>query len=396
MATFTERLITTLIASQWCEQTNNHDPFRFGRQQPPSLAESMKRLIIQVFGKIGFIRRSRLKKIDRRALAQWAPHFSELDWLYATLADDESRSLLVQLIAYRLMGPKAVRLPLSTPDYWRRRSKLEKLADESNSVPLSFNNWKLNYHDLAEIGFPLRLYVRTNGVMALFELQQYACERAGIAVNRGDVVIDGGGCFGDTALYFSHIAGVTGRVYTFEFIPSNLQILEKNLRLNSNIARRVEVVQRPLWNKSGVPMFFTDDGPASRVSLSCPNSKSEPSTTSLSIDDFVEERALESVDFIKMDIEGAEGAALYGAEKTIRKFKPKLALSVYHQPQDFVQLARFIAKLGLGYRFYLDHFTIHAEETVLFASVPAIRQISNGQATVQSGESIDAHIKSGT
>ena len=369
MATFTERLLTTLLASQLIEQTNNHDPFRFGRQQRPSLAESVKRRILQVIRKAGFIRISRLKGVDRGALAQWAPLFSDLDWLYATLADDESRNLLVQLVAYRLMGPTAVRLPLSTAEYWRRRSELENLSDQSDSVPINFNNWKLNYHDLTEIGFPLRLYLRTSGVMQGFELQQYACKRAGIAASRGDVVIDGGGCYGDTALYFGSIVGATGRVYTFEFIPSNLQILEKNLALNSDIAQCIEVIQHPLWSTSGVPMFVTDNGPASRVSLSLPSPESTPATTSFSIDDFVKDQALDRVDFIKMDIEGAEPEALHGAEQTLKMYKPNLALCVYHQPKDFVRLARFIAGLGLGYKFFLDHFTIHAEETVLFASV---------------------------
>ena len=68
-----------------------------------------------------------------------------------------------------------------------------------------------------------------------------------------------------------------------------------------------------------------------------------------------------------MDIEGSELAALQGAEQTLRKFKPKLAVSVYHALQDFWTIPQYLNQLGLGYRFYLRHFTIHAEETVLFA-----------------------------
>ena len=71
-----------------------------------------------------------------------------------------------------------------------------------------------------------------------------------------------------------------------------------------------------------------------------------------------------------MDIEGAELKALHGAESTLRKFRPKLAISVYHQLVDIVEIPRYLARLGLEYKFYLGHYTIHLEETVLYA-IPA-------------------------
>ena len=92
----------------------------------------------------------------------------------------------------------------------------------------------------------------------------------------------------------------------------------------------------------------------------------------ISIDDFVIERKLSRVDFIKMDIEGAELCALKGAERTIRAFKPKLAISLYHRDTDFTEIPDHLNKLGLGYKFFLDHFTVHGEETILFAA-PSVR-----------------------
>ena len=68
-----------------------------------------------------------------------------------------------------------------------------------------------------------------------------------------------------------------------------------------------------------------------------------------------------------MDIEGSELAALQGAEQTLRQFKPNLAISIYHKFADFFEIPSYLHGLGLGYRFYLDHYTIHAEETVLYA-----------------------------
>jgi len=91
-----------------------------------------------------------------------------------------------------------------------------------------------------------------------------------------------------------------------------------------------------------------------------------PTTT---IDEAVAKGSAPRVDFIKMDIEGSELSALLGSEATIRRWRPKLAISLYHRPEDFFSIPSWIDSLGVEYRFYLDHYSIHHEETVLFAAV---------------------------
>jgi len=68
-----------------------------------------------------------------------------------------------------------------------------------------------------------------------------------------------------------------------------------------------------------------------------------------------------------MDIEGSEPKALGGVEQTIRRHRPKLAIAIYHSVRHFSSLPNWINGLNRGYRFYVDHFSIHAEQTVLFA-----------------------------
>jgi ABC-type thiamine transport system substrate-binding protein len=87
------------------------------------------------------------------------------------------------------------------------------------------------------------------------------------------------------------------------------------------------------------------------------------------IDEIVETKKLDRVDFIKMDIEGAEPEALKGAEAVIKQFSPKLAITVYHSFSHFWELPRLIHRFNSDYKFYLRHFTIHAGETVLFAAL---------------------------
>jgi hypothetical protein len=90
-------------------------------------------------------------------------------------------------------------------------------------------------------------------------------------------------------------------------------------------------------------------------------------TITTTIDDTVRELGLPRVDFIKMDIEGAELNALKGAEHSIREFYPKLAISLYHSIEDFSTIPRYLTSLGLNYKYYLEHHTIYENETVLFA-----------------------------
>ena len=68
-----------------------------------------------------------------------------------------------------------------------------------------------------------------------------------------------------------------------------------------------------------------------------------------------------------MDIEGAELPALRGATSVLQKFRPKLAISLYHSMDDFVDIPKYLNSLELGYEFYLSHGTIYHEETVLIA-----------------------------
>lgn len=73
------------------------------------------------------------------------------------------------------------------------------------------------------------------------------------------------------------------------------------------------------------------------------------------------------VTFMKMDIEGAELEALKGAAGTIRRYRPKLAICVYHKPEDIVEIPAYILELNPEYGLYLRHYSDNAGETVLYA-----------------------------
>lgn len=60
--------------------------------------------------------------------------------------------------------------------------------------------------------------------------------------------------------------------------------------------------------------------------------------------------------YIKADVEGAEKAALSGAEKTIRANKPKMLISCYHRTEDLFALPLAVDGIRTDYKLYLRHF----------------------------------------
>lgn len=75
------------------------------------------------------------------------------------------------------------------------------------------------------------------------------------------------------------------------------------------------------------------------------------------------------VNFIKMDIEGAEYDALLGARDTICRDKPVLAICVYHKRDDLLTIPKLIRSFSAEYRFYLRAYSRHSSEIVLYAVI---------------------------
>ena len=81
-----------------------------------------------------------------------------------------------------------------------------------------------------------------------------------------------------------------------------------------------------------------------------------------SIDSYVLEKALPRVDFIKLDVEGAELDTLKGAATVIARYKPILALSAYHKWDDFWTLMNFVKSIRPDYEFAMRQFVISRDD----------------------------------
>jgi len=365
---FRTRLFEELFRDCYAFQERNTDfiAFRIGGLE--KIKRRLKDKLLGVMSSAGFVRR----RYDPRTLSQvllaTVDRLEGLERTYQRLQDDHSRQILRDVLRFRLLGRRHVKLPINNERFWTEYNSVDARFMKQRRTLEPLLRWDFNLYELPEDSAPVKLHSNPLGILQTFLLEQYAYRRIPdpICAGPGDIVIDGGGCWGDTTLYFAAKVGSGGKVYCYEFESGNLDVLRQNLELNPNLQGSVEIVENALWEKSGEVLSYDPVGPATTIALRQDQS-ALAQTTTLSIDDLVNQQSLPKVDFIKMDIEGAELNALKGAEQSLRAFRPSLAISVYHRDDDWVTIPDYLDSLDLGYEFFLDHFTLYESETVLFA-----------------------------
>ncbi len=285
---------------------------------------------------------------------------------YNLLSDEYSKDLFIKLIYYRKFGPSKVKLPLHDKalwapmfDIWNKCARVETHQTKS---------WNLNSFDLIPIGKNIRYFSLIESVFIALGLNEYGYNKNDVnfKVEKGDYVIEGGACFGESTLHFAEDVGKTGKVFTFEFVEDNLNVFHKNLELNPHLNKRIQLFENALWSNSSENLFIIEKGAASQVTMQEPSVYSQK-TPSKSIDDLVKEQNIHKVDFIKLDIEGAELECLHGARETILNFKPKLAICLYHDVEHFISIPQYVKELVPEYDLYINHHTACHWETVMYA-----------------------------
>lgn len=183
-----------------------------------------------------------------------------------------------------------------------------------------------------------------------------------------EVFVDGGFFTGDTAEEFvRQTNGKYQMIYGFEpdrFVREKVPSSLKN--------EHVQIIPKGLDEKEGTVYFATTGGHSQasggNVVEGVDDAENVVQIPVTSIDRFFENKPADlQPTFIKMDIEGAEKAALKGAENTIRRYKPRLAICVYHKPEDIYELTRIIKEYNPQYQLTLRHYAHYFWETVLYA-----------------------------
>ncbi|MBO4901313.1 MAG: FkbM family methyltransferase [Lachnospiraceae bacterium] len=174
-----------------------------------------------------------------------------------------------------------------------------------------------------------------------------------------EVFIDGGAYIGDSSREFllRYQTGEYYKIFLWEPDENNSVVIKKTLGEKCNY----EIIPYALWNGRERLNFIGDGTGTSMVT------KQEGNVVNAdSIDNI---HGNETVTFIKMDIEGAEIEALKGAERVIKTQKPKLAISIYHNPSHLYEIPIMIKSMVPEYKLYIRHHSDMESETVLYARI---------------------------
>lgn len=251
---------------------------------------------------------------------QWyTPEFCEenadtLEHLYQNLADDKSKQTLVAFLNQRLSAQRGIYQTIYEPKHYFPDDVVELVADE---VFID-----CGAYDGDSIGAFMR-------EMAHRQLGQPA-----------------------------HVIGYEPDIANYTKLLANTRYITS-----------CECVNKGVWHEDARLFFQSGQALSSRITDEIVEGENIALT---SIDNTLQGR---KATFIKMDVEGAELNALRGAEATIRRYKPLLAISVYHKPEDLLTIPQFIQSLSADYKLYLrGHHPELAFELVLYA-IPKGREV---------------------
>lgn len=219
--------------------------------------------------------------------------------------------------------------------------------------------WKIQIYDqLIRSGVDRNLiYLETNDQVLLYSDKQYF-DLPELIPENNEVFVDCGSCNGYDSLNFVEWAnGNAERIYALEPFDQAFNEVNKVLK---NVVCEVEYEKVAAWNCKTQLSFSINKLGDSSVAT-----EGEIKVNANTIDNILDGKRCT---FIKMDIEGSELAALEGAAKTIKKYKPKLAICVYHKPEDIIEIPYFVYNLRNDYKFYIRHYAYPSTgETVMYA-----------------------------
>lgn len=167
----------------------------------------------------------------------------------------------------------------------------------------------------------------------------------------GEVFGDVGGFDGLTSMAFAERFPHYDRILFFEPEEQNIEIATKNMEGLG----KIDYYAVAAFDKK-CKLHFASTGNTSQV---CDEGIEVQA-------DCIDNLGIKKLTYLKMDIEGAESAALTGAQNIIRELHPRIAISVYHKGADMIDIPNQILSYYPNYKIYLRHYTEGTAETVMY------------------------------
>lgn len=165
-----------------------------------------------------------------------------------------------------------------------------------------------------------------------------------------EILVDCGACGGSSLkIFLKETGGKFRKYYGIEPDEANYEKLQEYvLSLPTEVQEKITIDNVAVYNSDTWTNFFVLGGPGTFASEKGPNR-----VKTMKIDSLLKGS---STTYIKMNIEGSEIPALQGAEETIKRYSPRLAIMGYHKTSDFWEVPLLINKYDCNYKISLRSY----------------------------------------
>ena len=169
------------------------------------------------------------------------------------------------------------------------------------------------------------------------------------ALQSGMTVVDIGCNIGYFALLEAKCVGPCGKIIAIEPEPGNARLFQSNLRANRY--RNVEFHQVAISNRNGTSALRISDKSNRHSLSSVPWRTTDLCVPVCTLDSLLSKNPPESVDLVRMDLEGHEVEVLEGMRATIHRYSPKLLIEIHPDLIGTPRTMKWLSELqALGYR----------------------------------------------
>ena len=183
--------------------------------------------------------------------------------------------------------------------------------------------------------------------LVIEQLQRRIYQNDVVDVSAGDVVLDVGSHLGT----FTRAALDRGAKTVVAFDPDPINTTCFKRTFQQELAdRRVILVEAAVWKTSDTLTFEVSVSGTWNSGIGKVTEGGTLEVRAVTIDETVEDLGLGRIDFVKMDIEGGERHALAGGRRSLARFAPRMALCIYHLPDDRFVLEKLSLDVQPDYR----------------------------------------------
>ena len=187
--------------------------------------------------------------------------------------------------------------------------------------------------------------IDTHGLSIRGVCEPFETELVKKEIKKGNIFLDRRANIGYYTLIFAELVGESGKVFAFEPDSTNFNILKRNIKLNGY--QNIVPIQKAISNKTGKgKLYLSKYNRGAHMIYNLDGKREFIEIETIRLDDYFKEPA-NKMDFIKMDIEGAESQAIQGMTSILKKnknlkifteFNPPILKRLNIEPKEFLNL----------------------------------------------------------